>query len=419
MEALLQSFLGRLIRTGSLELLPGQGRPIVVGDGGTPACAVRLGDRRAGLELLLDPEMAVGELYASGRLQMVRGAIFDLLALGAQNIGRPGAPRFFMLRQALRLWRERHATVIAPSRARANVAKHYDLDLRLYRLFLDRDLQYSCAFFETPDMGLDEAQEAKKRHIAAKLALEPGQRVLDLGCGWGGPALYLARECGVRVLGVTLSREQLETARGRAREAGLDDKARFVLADYREIDGQFDRIVSVGMFEHVGPLHYDAYFATIARLLAPGGVALVHTIGHFGPPAPTSAWIRKYIFPDGYIPSLSEIAPPVAHAGLAVADLETLRQHYALTLQHWRARFAQRREAARALYGEEFCRIWEYYLAAAQCAFLHQGCAVMQFQLLKRFDALPITRDYLFARETELRGRGPSAGGGRDARVAG
>jgi cyclopropane-fatty-acyl-phospholipid synthase len=419
MDALLRPFLGRLIKRGSLELLPSSGPPIVVGDGGPPACAVRLADRRAGLELLFDPEMAVGELYASGRLQMVRGAIFDLLVLGAQNIGGPDAPRFLVLRQAWQLWRERYATVIAPSRARVNAARHYDLDLRLYRLFLDRDLQYSCAYFESPDMSLDEAQQAKKRHIAAKLALEPGQKVLDIGCGWGGLAIFLARECGVRVLGVTLSREQFETARSRAKEAGLSETVRFALADYREIEGQFDRIVSVGMFEHVGPRHYNAFFAALARLLTPGGVALLHTIGHFRPPTPTSSWIRKYIFPDGYLPSLVEIAPPLARAGLAVADLETLRLHYAQTLGHWRSRFAARREEARALYGEEFCRIWEYYLAASQCAFLHQGCAVMQFQLVKRFDALPITRDYLFAREAALRGARARSGLDSDIRAAG
>ncbi|WP_374546719.1 class I SAM-dependent methyltransferase [Rhodoblastus sp.] len=408
MSALLEPFLRRLIRKGALEVQPFDATSFSVGDGGSPSCAIRLNDRRAAWELLRDPELAVGELYGDGRLELTRGGLYDLLALGARNIVAPGGPKSLALRQAARRLWQMLGPGIAPSRARDNASRHYDLDARLYRLFLDRDMQYSCALFETPEMSLDEAQLAKKRHIAAKLALAPGQKVLDIGCGWGGMACYLAEACGVEVLGVTLSREQLDIARQRTAAAGLTGRVRFALQDYREIEGRFDRIVSVGMFEHVGRRNYDVFFAEIARLLATDGVALIHTIGHFGPPEPTSAWLRKYIFPDGYIPALAEIAPALARSGLAVADLETLREHYALTLDHWRARFQARRDEAQAIYDERFCRIWEYYLAASQCAFRYQGCAVLQFQLIRSFNALPITRDYLFRREAELRAGGPA-----------
>ncbi len=403
MSVMLQGFLRRLIQKGTLEVQPFKGAAFVIGDGGPPFCGLRFSDWRAAWDLMRNPELALGELYADGRVEPTRGDLCDLLALGAQNIVEPGGPKFLAVQQHLRRLRQGWGPGVAPRRARANAAHHYDLDARLYRLFLDDDLQYSCAYFETPSAGLDAAQQAKKRHIAAKLAISPGQKVLDIGCGWGGMALYLAGVCGAEVLGVTLSREQLKIARDRAEAAGLADRVKFALQDYREVEGRFDRIVSVGMFEHVGPQNYDLYFQRVADLLTEDGVALIHTIGHFSPPAPTSPWIRKYIFPDGYIPSLAEIAPALARAGLVVADLESLRDHYALTLEHWRARFQAHRDEARAIHGERFCRIWEYYLAASQCAFRYQGCAVLQFQLVKSFAALPITRDYLFRREADLR----------------
>jgi cyclopropane-fatty-acyl-phospholipid synthase len=401
---LLRQFLHGLIKEGSLEVFPSSARPFAVGDGGKPSCAIQFTDRSAEVALALDPEMAVGELYVDGRLKMVRGEIYDLLALGASNlaggkIGRVAA--WQRLRQAVAQLRRG----IHPGRARANVAHHYDLDGRLYQIFLDRDQQYSCAYFESPGLGLEAAQTAKKRHVAAKLAIEPGHRILDIGCGWGGLALYLARFCGAEVLGVTLSTEQLDAAQKKAGRAGLAAKVHFDLRDYRHVQGRFDRIVSVGMFEHVGPKHYDAFFARIAELLREDGVALVHTIGHFAGPAPTNPWVRKYIFPDGHLPALAEIAPAIARAGLMIADVETLREHYALTLAHWRARFAAGREEARSIYGERFCRMWEFYLAAAECGFRFHGCCVLQIQLIKRLDALPITRDYVLQREAALRAR--------------
>jgi cyclopropane-fatty-acyl-phospholipid synthase len=403
MSWLLQHFLRRLIRKGSLEIRPSTGPAFVVGDGGPPFCGLRFADKAAEWELIRDPEMGLGELYADERFVLTQGDLYDLLALGARNIFAPGGPGLLTMQRALQSLWQRFGPGVAPGRARANASHHYDLDARFYRLFLDDDLQYSCAYFETPSSSLEAAQLAKKRHIAAKLALAPGRNVLDIGCGWGGLALYLAENCGAKVLGVTLAREQLQLARQRARTAGVAEAVHFALKDYREVEGRFDRVVSIGMFEHVGPRNYDAFFARVAGLLAEDGAALIHTIGHLSTPAPTSSWVRKYIFPDGYIPSLMEIAPSLARAGLAVADLEVLRDHYALTIKHWRARFKANRDEARETFGERFCRIWEFYLAGSQCAFTYEGCVILQFQLVRKFDALPITRDYLFHREAELR----------------
>ena len=403
MVAILRHFLGRLVKFGRLNVEPFHGAAFQVGDGKGPSCAIRFTDAGAAFAFMRDPELAAGELYMDGRLEVERGDIYDFLALAAINTIDYKPPLWIDFLRKLR----RRAVWLGPGNrpnsARKNVAHHYDLDQRLYRLFLDQDLQYSCAYFETPEMGLDAAQLAKKRHIAAKLAIEPGQKVLDIGCGWGGAALYLASVCGAEVLGVTLSREQLGVARKRAQDAGLAGRARFALEDYRQTKGRFDRIVSIGMFEHVGPQYYDEFFARIAGLLEENGVALVHTIVHFRQPGPPGPWIEKYIFPGGYIPALSEITPSVEHAGLIVADVEILRQHYALTLAHWRKRFKRRRDEARALYGERFCRMWEFYLAGSEISFRLQGQCVAQIQLVKRLDALPITRNYIAEREAALR----------------
>ncbi len=406
--SVVRRFLEKMIKAGALDVVPSHGRPFTVGSctagpGGPPGCAIRFKDRGAEIALALDPEMALGELYVEGRLEMARGDIYDLIALATSNLRAQGNMRRIDFWQAVRQSAARLRRGVRPRRARANAAHHYDLDGRLYHLFLDRDQQYSCAYFESPSVDLEAAQVAKKRHIAAKLAIEPGQRMLDIGCGWGGLALYLAERCGADVLGVTLSAEQLEVARKKAEAAGLATKVRFDLLDYRQVQGRFDRIVSVGMFEHVGPKRYDAFFGRVADLLADSGVALIHTIAHFGEPAPTNPWVSKYIFPDGHIPALMEITPSLARAGLVIADMEVLREHYALTISHWRARFAARREQARKIYGERFCRMWEFYLASSECAFRYQGCCVVQLQLVKRFDALPITRGYMSGAESELR----------------
>ena len=281
-------------------------------------------------------------------------------------------------------------------RAQQNVAHHYDLSGALYDLFLDEDRQYSCAYFPRPGMTLDEAQAAKKAHIAKKLLLKPGMRVLDIGCGWGGMALTLAGEHGARVVGVTLSKEQHAVAVKRAEAAGLSDRVDFRLTDYRTLSESFDRIVSVGMFEHVGAPHFLEYFRTVERLLDPDGVALIHTIGRETPPGVTSPFIRKYIFPGGYVPALSEIATAVEKTRLWTTDIEVWRLHYATTLRHWYDRFMARQDEARALYDDRFCRMWRYYLLASEMTFRHDFQVVYQIQIARRQDAVPLSRDYMY-----------------------
>jgi cyclopropane-fatty-acyl-phospholipid synthase len=388
----LDRLLRRLVRRGSLTVrLPGV-EPIVVGDGSaTERVTVRVRDVRTALRLALNPDVALGEAYMDGGLTLERGTIWDLLDLMGGNLaGRPSR-RFGVyarLRRKIDLANGRSA-------ARRNVAHHYDLSLDLYRRFLDDDLQYSCAYFERPDMTLEDAQAAKKRRLAAKLLLKPGMNILDIGCGWGGLALTLAETYAAHVTGITLSREQLALAQSRAEARRLADRVKFRLADYRDVGGQFDRIVSVGMFEHVGPPNYQAYFDAVARLLTDDGVALIHSIGHVDVAARSHPWISKYIFPGGYIPALSEVLPAVERAGLLVTDLEILRLHYAETLKAWRARFAENRHDIAARYDERFCRMWEFYLSLSEVGFRHRGCMVFQIQLAKRPDAVPRTRDYL------------------------
>lgn len=335
-----------------------------------------------------------------GRLILERGDIADLLELAFTN-PQPRKPVLLSsLTNALRHLRSLLAPRNSLARARRNVAHHYDLSGRLYDLFLEKDRQYSCAYFVTPRQSLEAAQEAKKRHIAAKLLLNrPGLRVLDIGCGWGGLALDLARNADAIVLGATLSEEQFRQARHRAEEARLAHACRFALIDYREIEDKFDRIVSVGMFEHVGPPQQSGYFYKVAQLLNDDGVALVHTIGRPDSPGPDSTWIRKYIFPGGHVPALSEVVKAVERSGLIITDVEVLRLHYAQTLREWRRRFTSNREEAARLFGERFCRMWEFYLASCEMAFRSGRLVVFQVQLAKRVDALPLTRDYMFEAE--------------------
>jgi len=400
----IEAFLNRLMGKGALEVsLPG-GRRLVVGDGSLPAVSVRIADRTTVARIVAKPSLGVGEAYMDGRLVLERGTIHDLIELFSRNAlrwpnrSRPGPARRWWEKQ-LRERNERRT-------ARRNVAHHYDLALDLYRRFLDADLQYSCALFETPRATLEEAQAAKKRHLAAKLYLSPGQRVLDIGCGWGGLALTLAAESGVEVDGVTLSSEQLKTATERAAAAGLSSRARFSLTDYRDVVGPYDRIVSVGMFEHVGRPQYLAFFDQVARLLSDDGVALIHTIGRSEGPSTTDPFTAKYIFPGGYIPALSEVMPAVERAGLRVTDIEILRLHYAETLRCWRERFDAHRSRIAELYDERFCRMWEFYLSGAEMGFRYGSHVVFQIQLAKRTDALPITRDYIAERErAAARGR--------------
>jgi cyclopropane-fatty-acyl-phospholipid synthase len=326
--------------------------------------AVRLASRHAELSLLRDPELKFGEAYMDGTLVVEQGSIADVLAvLFAQGVE---APKWALPRWLLRFIGRRLTQFNPRKRARRNVAHHYDLDGRLYSLFLDADRQYSCAYFETPNTSLDDAQLAKKRHIAAKLRVDRDQSVLDIGCGWGGLALYLAELGGTNVTGVTLSKEQHAIANERAAEKGLRQHARFLLEDYRDIHQKFDRIVSVGMFEHVGVSHYDTFFQKCAELLRDDGVMLLHSIGRSEGPNVTNPWIAKYIFPGGYIPALSEVLPAIEGAGLLVTDIEILRLHYAETLKAWRERFLAHRDDIESIYEPRFVRMWEFYLAASE-----------------------------------------------------
>lgn len=408
MERLLEQLLRRVIVHGALAFTTASGRTVRVGAAGPegPPVAIRFTDHAAERGLILDPELRLGEAYMDGTLRVERGDIADLLDLlmSQPRAFNPTVPA--RLIHLARRFVRRMAQFNPRSRARRNVAHHYDIDGRLYALFLDDDRQYSCAYFEHAGQSLCDAQLAKKRHIAAKLLLDrPGLRVLDIGSGWGGLALYLAEMGGARVEGVTLSAEQLALSRARAAERGLAEQVAFTLTDYRDVAGPFDRVVSVGMFEHVGVDHYGAFFRKSRALLADDGVMLLHAIGRSDPPAVTNPFIARYIFPGGYIPALSEVLPHIERAGLVVTDIELLRLHYAETLKAWRQRFVARREEAVRLTDERFCRMWEFYLAASEMAFRHQGLNVFQIQLARWQEAVPLTRGYVDAAEERLRRR--------------
>jgi cyclopropane-fatty-acyl-phospholipid synthase len=364
--------------------------------------AARFTSLRAELGVLLEPELKLGETYTDGSFVIEQGSIADLLEMAMEAGYGRALRRAHPLDWPRLIWR-RLKQLNLRGRAQRNVAHHYDLDERLYSLFLDSDRQYSCGYFETTSATLDDAQLAKKRHLAAKLRLTPGARVLDIGCGWGGLALYLAEHTGARVTGITLSKEQHALAQVRASEKDLAHQIDFRLQDYRDVDERFDRIVSVGMFEHVGVNFYDRFFRACAQALTDDGVMVLHSIGRSEGPGVTNPWIAKYIFPGGYIPALSEVLPAIERAGLLVTDVEILRLHYAATLRAWRERFLAHRETVEKLYDARFMRMWEFYLAASEMAFAKQNMMVMQIQLTKRQGTVPIARDYLAAEEKRLR----------------
>jgi cyclopropane-fatty-acyl-phospholipid synthase len=392
---LLSHLLRPVVRYGTVQIIDAYGRTHVFGGGAGPTVTARLHDPKLGRDLFLNPRLRLGEAYMDGTFTVEDASLYDFLDCMARNIA--DAPRTIFspllngFGHAFRIFQQYNPI----GRAQENVHHHYDLSRTLYDLFLDSDRQYSCAYFTGPEQSIDEAQAQKKRHIAAKLLLKPGQRVLDIGCGWGGMALSLAKNCDVEVTGLTLSTEQLDAARRRAAAAGLSERVKFELLDYRLAQGTYDRIVSVGMFEHVGVVHYPAFFRKMHELLAPNGVALLHSIGRSDGPGSTNPWIRKYIFPGGYSPALSEVVPVIEHTGFFITDVEILRLHYAETLKAWRTRFLANRDKVRELYDERFCRMWEFYLVGCEIAFRHQGHMVMQVQMAKQVDAVPLTRDYI------------------------
>lgn len=403
MFALLRRVLDLVVTRGDLEVVSPAGSVYRFGDGtGTPV-KFRVRDRLTCAKLALHPDLYLGEAYMNGGIVLEKGTVYDFLALLLSNLeGRKPPARLRWLWTMRRLIRriEQHNPV---GKARRNVAHHYDLSGALYDLFLDRDRQYSCAYFEDAAMSLDEAQLAKKRHLASKLAIRPGMKVLDIGSGWGGLALYLAEVCGASVTGVTLSQEQLKFSNQRAEQRGVADRVKFRLLDYRQIDETFDRIVSVGMFEHVGVGYYPAFFGRVRSLLEPDGVAVLHSIGRADGAGVTSSWIARYIFPGGYIPALSEVLPVIEDVGLYVTDIEVLRLHYATTLAEWGRRFRDRRDVAEHLYDERFCRMWEFYLAGSEASFRYQGLNNFQIQFTRSQHALPLTRDYMREEEERLR----------------
>src|ERR1700726_333284 len=402
MNSLLRSFLSRFIRRGSMTFITAAGEKFTCGDGTGEPVRARFLTSDAERRILLNPELALGEVYMEGSFVIEQGSIADALAI---LMGQPDAlPTWAKPHWWARFLIRRIRQFNPRSRSRDNVAHHYDLDGRLYSLFLDADKQYSCAYFETPDASLDDAQLAKKRHLAAKLAIGRGDRTLDIGSGWGGLGHYLAEIAGADVTGITLSTEQLQVANARAAEKNLSGSAKFLLQDYRDVEGRFDRIVSVGMFEHVGVNSYDTFFRRCAELLTDDGVMMLHSIGRSEGPDATNPWIAKYIFPGGYTPALSEVLPAIERSGLLVCDIEILRLHYAETLKAWRDRFMARRDEAVRLYDERFARMWEFYLASSEMSFRKQNLMNFQIQLTKRQGVVPMTRDYIAREETKLRG---------------
>ena len=392
---LLDRLLQSLVDTGTLTVIDARGRRHTAGSGSGPAVTVRLHDPALHHRLFFNPDLHVGEAFVDGTLTVEDGDIYDVLALAIMNLGWGHGHRLQPLAQHWRSMTRRLVQYNPLGAARRHVVHHYDLSNTLYDLFLDRDRQYSCAYYTDPEQSLEQAQENKKRHIAAKLLLEAGNRVLDIGSGWGGLALYLSEVSGADITGVTLSTQQHKVSQERAAKAGLDDRVRFQLRDYREVEGRFDRIVSVGMFEHVGIGHFGEFFAKAYDLLADDGVMLLHTIGRCDGGGATNPWLRKYIFPGGYTPALSEVLPAIERARLYVTDIETLRLHYAETIKDWRLRFRANRAKIAALYDERFCRMWEFYLAGCEANFRYGGVVVFQIQLAKSLDTVPLTRDYM------------------------
>ncbi len=398
----LQHFLKRSVHKGNLVVVDPAGSAHRFGDGHGKEIRVRVHDHATALGLVLRPDPLVGEAYVNGRLTLEAGNLYEFLELVIPQLTfkyaykwRTGAA----LNQAL----HRVGGLNGIARSRKNISHHYDLSGAFYDLFLDSDRQYSCGYFEPGQTSLHGAQLAKKRRIAAKLNIEPGMKVLDIGCGWGGLALYLAEICRAHVTGITLSREQAQLARQRVENRGLDGVVDIRVVDYREMTGEFDRIVSVGMFEHVGPRHFREYFSQVESLLSADGVSLLHTIARPHGPYPTSTWINRYIFPGGYLPALSQIQRDLERSSLYVCDVEVLRKHYAYTLRHWRQRFDGNRHKAAKILDERFCRIWDYYLAVSEIAFRLEYSNILQIQMARHQDALPQTRRYILENEERLK----------------
>lgn len=391
----LDRLLTRHIAAGSLTLV-GPDAGVRRFGRGAPEVTIEIKDRNLAQKLMLAPDIALGEAYMDGSFTVASGDVYDFFDLCFANFGRGYGHWLWRAGAMARRLQKRLGRSNSLSAAPDEIRSHYDLSDELYSLFLDSERQYSCAYYVTQEDTLERAQEQKLAHLAAKLMLRRGQRVLDIGCGWGGLALYLARVADVEVMGLTLSQAQCDHARRRARETGLDNRVRFVLRDYREETACYDRIISVGMFEHVGYGRYCEFFGKLRDLLVDDGVALMDTTGSAAGPGAGSPWIEKYIFPGGHVPALSEIASAIERAGLFATDIEILRLHYAETLRMWRRRFKNNWSRVAEIYDDRFCRMWDFYLASCEAGFRHSGLVDFHIQLAKRIDAAPLTRDYMY-----------------------
>ncbi len=401
---LLSGLLRRFIDKGRLVAIDADGTRYNFGSGlDGPTVTMRLGDKKLERQLFLNPELVAAEAYMDGRLTFEDGStIYDFMYLF--SINRRGLASHPVQQALRRAWRglKRWHQSNPLGRAASNAQSHYDHPPEFYRLWLDSQMIYSCAYFPTPEASLEEAQLAKLRHIAAKLKLEPGMRVAEIGSGWGALAIFLAKECGVHVTAINVATEQLAESKKRAEAAGVLDRITFFERDYRELTGTFDRIVSVGMMEHVGVNHFNEYFGKVKSLLSPGGFAMIHAIGRMSPPGSTAPFIRKYIFPGGYVPAMSEVFTSLEREGLWVADCEILRLHYYWTIRQWRLRFEAKRPEVVAMMGERFARMWEFYLVAVELGFLHGSNMVFQLLLANERDAVPVIRDYIVDEERAL-----------------
>ncbi|MFC4351657.1 class I SAM-dependent methyltransferase [Fodinicurvata halophila] len=406
---LFKSMLAKMVHHGTIRLVDAEGKTETCGTGEEPSCTIRLHRKSLEWSLALNPALRVPEAYMEGTLT-VDEDLRHVLHIIFSNYGSLESQALFQATNQFLRQTRRLKQFNPVGKAQKNVAHHYDLSGELYDYFLDSDRQYSCAYFTDPDNSLEQAQEDKKRHIASKMLLnEPGLKVLDIGSGWGGMGLYLSKIANCDVTGVTLSVEQHSLSEKRAAEAGLQNRCHFRLDDYRNVEGPFDRIVSVGMFEHVGKGNYHEFFAKVRDLLDDNGVCLLHTIGRLDQPAPINPFIRKYIFPGADLPSLSEATNVIEQSGLITTDIEILRLHYAETLRHWYERFQKHRKDVARIYDERFCRMWEMYLAGCEMGFRYEGLAVFQIQLAKNLEAVPLTRDYMYEWENNTRSVGMRA----------
>jgi cyclopropane-fatty-acyl-phospholipid synthase len=402
---LFQKLLQKVIHDGSLRLIDARGRTYEYGDRTGRRCTLKLHNRRLEWKLVLNPPLYLGEAYMDGEITLEEGTLRDFLELFARNYPYLENNRLVRLGFALGGHVRRLKQYNPIGKARQNVAHHYDLSGQLYDLFLDKDRQYSCAYFRSGEESLEQAQADKKKHLAAKLLFDrPDLKLLDIGSGWGGLGLYLAEAGGCEVTGVTLSTEQHKVSQERAKKAAMDERVRFHLRDYREDSNKYDRIVSVGMFEHVGKKNYPEFFRKVSALLDDDGVFVLHSVGRVNEPGPINPFIRKYIFPGADVPTLGEVLPVIEDAMLIVTDVEVLRLHYAETLRHWEERFQANRAKIAELYDERFCRMWEAYLIGCEMGFRHQGLMVFQIQITKKIDAVPFTRDYIYEWENKRAG---------------